>query len=268
MCNETIRFGYTHAGVFHADDVFSSALLRVIFPKIKIYRTFYPPKKKKGEIVFDIGMGEFDHHQPDNECRPNGVPYASFGKLWRKFGTRVMTTQEGCQWMDENLVQVIDNTDCTGQSNPLSSAISSMNLSWNEDREMEDDRFFEAVDIAEKILKSYIRNYENKQVAKQAVMSAYNLSDKNLVILNRYMPYNEVLTLTEAKFVAYPSLRGGWSVQCIKDIYTGKPKQPLPVEWTDPQNTINGLTFCHNGLFLATFIDKMSLIEAIKTISW
>lgn len=265
MCNE-IRFGYTHSGVFHADDVFSSALLRVIFPKITICRTFYPPKKKKGEIVFDIGMGEFDHHQPDNEVRPNGVPYASFGKLWRKFGSRVMTTEEGCQWMDENLVQIIDNTDNTGQNNPLSSAISSLNLSWNEDRELEDQRFFEAVDIAEKILRSYIRNFENKQLGRQYVLAAYNLSDKNLVVLDRYIPYNEVLTLSDAKFVAYPSLRGGWSVQCVKDYYTGHSKQDLPVEWTDPENKVKGLTFCHTGLFLATFTDKKSLIEAVNSL--
>ncbi len=37
-------------------------------------------------IVFDIGRGQYDHHQRDSRVRENGVPYAAFGLLWEKFG--------------------------------------------------------------------------------------------------------------------------------------------------------------------------------------
>ena len=50
----------THSGKFHADDVFSSALLKIINPNIKIIRAFDVPKDFDG-IVFDIGCGKFDH---------------------------------------------------------------------------------------------------------------------------------------------------------------------------------------------------------------
>ena len=55
-----IKYGFTHAGVFHADDVFSAALLTYLFPDIEIKRGFKADNNFDG-IVFDIGFGEFDH---------------------------------------------------------------------------------------------------------------------------------------------------------------------------------------------------------------
>lgn len=75
----------THGGKFHADDVFSAALLRLLRPDIRIHRGFQVPEAFEG-LVFDIGLGPFDHHQQDAPVRENGVPYAAFGLLWREFG--------------------------------------------------------------------------------------------------------------------------------------------------------------------------------------
>lgn len=68
--------GFTHAGKFHADDVFATALLQIVRPDIKITRGFVVPDDFDG-IVYDIGFGMFDHHQEPRETRPNGVPYAA-----------------------------------------------------------------------------------------------------------------------------------------------------------------------------------------------
>ncbi|MFI5220438.1 MAG: MYG1 family protein, partial [Bacteroidia bacterium] len=43
----------THGGKFHADDVFSAALLKILNPQINIVRTFQVPDGFNG-IVFDI----------------------------------------------------------------------------------------------------------------------------------------------------------------------------------------------------------------------
>ena len=77
--------GFTHAGKFHADDVFATALLQIVRPDIKITRGFVVPDDFDG-IVYDIGFGMFDHHQEPRETRPNGVPYAALGLLWRGLG--------------------------------------------------------------------------------------------------------------------------------------------------------------------------------------
>ena len=75
----------THAGKFHADDVFSAALLRILKPGVEIRRVYQVPEGFDG-LAFDIGWGEFDHHQAGAPVRPNGVPYAAFGLLWREYG--------------------------------------------------------------------------------------------------------------------------------------------------------------------------------------
>ena len=59
--------GFTHAGKFHADDVFATALLQILRPDIKITRGFVVPDDFDG-IVYDIGFGMFDHHQEPREC--------------------------------------------------------------------------------------------------------------------------------------------------------------------------------------------------------
>ena len=60
---------YTHTGVFHADETFACALLRVLTPSLKIERVFKEPETiSENEIVIDIGGGRFDHHQSE------GVP--------------------------------------------------------------------------------------------------------------------------------------------------------------------------------------------------
>ena len=59
---------FTHSGKFHADDVFSYALLLYLNPAITITRGNKVPKDFDG-IVFDIGRGKYDHHQKDSRIR-------------------------------------------------------------------------------------------------------------------------------------------------------------------------------------------------------
>ena len=52
---------FTHGGKFHANDVFSTALLKILRPDIKVTRGFVVPDNFDG-IVYDVGGGMFDHH--------------------------------------------------------------------------------------------------------------------------------------------------------------------------------------------------------------
>ena len=47
--------GFTHAGKFHADDVFATALLQILRPDIKITRGFVVPDDFDG-IVYDLSL--------------------------------------------------------------------------------------------------------------------------------------------------------------------------------------------------------------------
>ena len=72
----------THNGRFHADDVFSAALLKILNPQIHIERKNSVPEGYPG-LVFDLGDGQFDHHGARSQFRENGVQYASFGLFWK-----------------------------------------------------------------------------------------------------------------------------------------------------------------------------------------
>ena len=69
---------FTHSGKFHADDVFSAALLLYLNPEITITRGSRVPEDFDG-IVFDIGRGRYDHHQKDSRVRENGIAMPHLG---------------------------------------------------------------------------------------------------------------------------------------------------------------------------------------------
>ena len=117
--------GFTHGGKFHADDVFATALLQIVRPDIRITRGFTVPDDFDG-IVYDVGLGMFDHHQEPRETRPNGVPYAAFGLLWRVLGPGLVGENQA-RLVDENLIQPLDLHDNTGEQNSLCDAIGFFN---------------------------------------------------------------------------------------------------------------------------------------------
>ena len=59
--------GFTHAGKFHADDVFATALLQILRPDIKITRGFVVPDDFDG-IVYDA-KAIFLHFQHQKLCK-------------------------------------------------------------------------------------------------------------------------------------------------------------------------------------------------------
>ena len=74
----------THGGIFHADEVFGTIILSKVMDNIVLARTFKVPEDIADDvIVYDIGGGDFDHHQlGGNGTRADGIPYASCGLLW------------------------------------------------------------------------------------------------------------------------------------------------------------------------------------------
>ena len=128
---------FTHGGKFHADDIFSSALLLYLNPEIQITRGNQVPEEyampdepeEYDGIVFDIGRGAYDHHQKDSRVRENGIPYAAFGLLWEELGTEILG-EELAEKFDESFVQPLDQNDNTGEKNELASLIGSFNPAW------------------------------------------------------------------------------------------------------------------------------------------
>ena len=117
--------GFTHGGVFHADDVFATALLKLLNPEYTWQRGDVVPPDFDG-IIYDIGGGAFDHHQEGARVRENGIPFAAFGLVWEKYGSLFLNSKNAAAF-DEEFVQVIDLTDNIGKRNPVSTVIHDMN---------------------------------------------------------------------------------------------------------------------------------------------
>ena len=109
----------THSGKFHVDDILSTIFLSKILEKVILLRV--PGVEDiniKDKLVYDIGFGEFNHHQKNrNGKKENGIYFSSIGLLWQKFGKKyleklkVKNIDKTFEYMDKELIQYIDATD-------------------------------------------------------------------------------------------------------------------------------------------------------------
>ncbi|MDD4715765.1 MAG: MYG1 family protein [Oscillospiraceae bacterium] len=264
----------THGGKFHADDVFSAALLKIWNPDLKIIRAFTVPETFDG-LIFDIGWGKFDHHQKNALVRENGVPYASFGLLWEEYGERILRAgfppdqaKKEAEYFDFKFIQPLDEDDNTGCGNPIASIIESFNPNWDSDKPA-DLCFAEAVQFASVILNKKLDHMFGVQRAKELVKAALTKAKDGIVILPKFAPWKAVLAPSDAEFVIYPSQRGGFSAQIVPaDPDFPEAKQYFPLAWAgkpeEELKRISGietLRFCHNGRFL---ISTGNLEDAVK----
>lgn len=269
--NNTIneKEALTHAGSFHSDDVFGAALLTYINPNIRIRRVFEVPQNYEG-LVFDIGKGKFDHHQEDSEIRENGVPYAAFGLLWREYGAGILGEEQAREF-DESFVQPLDLSDNTGCHNVLAKMIANFNPTWEEENTISTDECFEqAKQLALTILERYIENYKAEAKGEKIVVEALSQMKDQIVVLPRCVPWKKTLTYSGAKFVVYPSNRGGYNAQGVPlatdstELVCSFPKdwRGRSLEELKKITGIAGIRFCHNAGFLAAFDNQEDAIKA------
>ena len=268
---------FTHSGKFHADDVFSSALLLYLNPEIRIIRGNKVPEDFDG-IVFDIGRGKYDHHQKDSRIRENGIPYAAFGLLWEELGAEILG-EELAQKFDESFVQPLDNNDNTGEKNELATLIGNFNPTWDA-QGGNDEAFFQAVSVAGMILENKFERYlgneradkrieEILEVHQKAVYSGEKSKEEaRILVLPEFVPCQKRLSETDIAFVIFPSNRGGYCIQPQKKEYSLNYKCSFPIEWLGLENeeliSVTGLSsagFCHKGGFLMT---TGTLEDAVK----
>uniref|UniRef100_UPI00402571BB MYG1 family protein n=1 Tax=Agathobacter sp. TaxID=2021311 RepID=UPI00402571BB len=249
---------FTHGGKFHADDVFSSALLLYINPEIVISRGNKVPEDFDG-IVFDIGRGRYDHHQKDSRVRENGVPYAAFGLLWEELGKEILG-EELAEKFDEAFVQPLDNNDNTGEKNELATLIGNFNPPWDA-KGGSDEAFFQAVSVAGMILENKFERYRGNARADQRVEQVLKGHDQKdrILVLPEFIPCQKALTETEIAFVIFPSNRGGYCIQPQKREYSMNYKCSFPSQWLGlegeelvKETGLSSAVFCHKGGFLMT----------------
>lgn len=152
----------THSGKFHADDVWATMVLDMVFPGSELIRTRDPAKIAQADFAVDVGgswdpdAGRFDHHQKGFQgARESGVVYASAGLVWKEYGARcvsliaskypapVLSDEQARQIafaIDGDLVQYLDMSDTGAAKNApggygLSAVISGFNPNWIDEQE-------------------------------------------------------------------------------------------------------------------------------------
>lgn len=271
----------THSGTMHADEVFATAFLHLYKGDLKVYRVSEVDfsKVNEGTLIYDIGRGEFDHHQTDALKRDNGITYSSIGLLWKAFGKDYL---KKCSYdnidslftgVDLDLIEAIDADDngffpkieANYKVKTLSNIIKLFNPGYKSGED-ESEQFLKAVDVAQKILYeeiTYINGKVLSDIKVKDILKDYNGTDK-YIVLDEFLPYEETILSDEKynsiMFVAFPSNRGGYTIKTLPKNSEDKTSRiPFPKEWAglvgeelEKAADIKGLKFCHSARFIAS----------------
>jgi uncharacterized UPF0160 family protein len=269
----------THAGSFHLDDLFAVAVIKTLYPEVEIVRSRNEKDFGDADFVIDVGdindpdTNRFDHHQQGGAgLRENGVPYASFGLVWKKFGREISGEDRIADLVDKKMVQPIDAADNgynmyreTKQGlSPylLDNAFKALTPTWR-DPETVDDTFAQLLPLAQEILKREIKKaqyfFEDTELVKEAYKTA---EDKRIIVLEHPMAWKSVISRKrEPVYVIHPNqMTGEWIVACVrKSPQSHENRRLLPQAWAGKRGSelekatgVEGAEACHNKRFIAT----------------
>lgn len=270
----------THDGSFHADEVFAVAALHLLGEPVEVVRTRDRDVLAGADLRVDVGFrddpasGDFDHHQRDfDQARDNGVRYASFGLVWRRYGERICGDAEVAAAVDGTLVAPVDAND-TGQQltsslldgvHPMTvnGVIGGFNARWDEDlsAEQERERFDAAVALAREILTREVSSAASGRRAGRIVADAItSAQDPRLIELPVNAPWKQALVpaAPEALFVITPK-RQGYGINAVpRELGSFDNRRDLPSAWGgldgEALAEVTGVAdavFCHAKRFLA-----------------
>lgn len=282
----------THSGTMHADEVFATAFLDLYLEDVRVFRT-NKIDEDTDALVYDIGRGEFDHHQLDAKKRDNGITYSSVGLLWERFGREFLkkynfsNVEELFLGIDKDLIEGIDADDngvfpkveAPYKVKTLPNIIKIFNPSFDSG-ENEKDQFLKAVKLAKMIFEEEVFYINGKIISDKKVTEIINNSDveKGYLYLDEYLPYEDAIINhpqgDKLFFVAFPSNRGGYAIKTISKSLEDKTARRLfPEEWAGLQDSdlervsnIPGLRFCHTGRFIVNCSDLDAMKKVLEVV--
>ena len=289
----------THTAPHHADEVFATAMLSILFP-VELFRTRDQDVINNTDaIVYDIG-GEFnparrrfDHHQKGfSKARPGGITYASAGLIWHEYGVRIVKklgeakgvddgmALEVVSYVDNALIRGVDARDNgqgeKGDSMSVSSVISTYNALWDEDEDA-DSCFISACDIAGAILKREIKVAISSIHGQKLVKEQIKAANGKVLVMDKFIGgwpeavlTSDNLNAANLLFAVFPAVDGNWNVQAIpptiKDMMAQR--KPFPEGWRGLRDEefvrasgVETAIFCHTAGFFAVAKTKEDAIS-------
>lgn len=229
-----ITDAYTHSGYFHTDDVVATAFLLMLNPLIKVHRVKDIDEEVKcceEKIVYDIGLGKYDHHQDNRQINTYGYPYSAFGLLWEDYGRELLEIkgfkkiEEGFLRFRDEIVSKIDQGDNCGYADvPCfyeNVVINNFNSKWyesNNDANFQDKQFNKAVEYASLLLDNWLRKtyslVEMSETEQRILNDALDNSENGIVILKENIPWRNYVNKDDqrVKIIINKNPRGGYNV--------------------------------------------------------
>lgn len=281
----------THSGSFHADDLFACAVLAYYHEQKRIKYTFIRTRDEdvinSGDIVVDVGAvynpdtERYDHHQIGGAGkRENGIPYASFGLVWKKYGPLLCDNAEQVEDIDRRLVQPIDAIDngisisesieCGLYDYGIHGIVSAYETTWKEssNTQLQYQNFIELVSFFKNIIEREVKRSSDRFELLTIIKDAYDTAQEKSII---EIPYHVGIgplmqVLGEAPEVQYIIARSGdnWKALALrKEACSFESRTPFPQSWAGKRNEelqkiteVADALFCHNALFQVVAASK------------
>jgi len=296
ITNKKIKI-ITHNGDFHADEIFAVAVVTLFLgdTPYKIIRSRDIKIISQGDFVVDVGdvynsaKNKFDHHQTiNNNIRANGIPYASFGLVWKKFGVKLSGSKYAANVIEKRLVLPIDAVD--NGVDVFSKTVKDivpytihniLKIFCPIEKEKITEQKFniafkKMVKLAQKILLYEIQQARNENKHRKYIEQAYQRAkDKRIIIINGDYLYREIITrFKEPLFIVKPDKNNDqWKVRVIRDnpYSSFENRKDLPQNWAGKRDAelvketgVKDAIFCHKNLFVAVAKSKEGAIELAK----
>ncbi|MDP2641950.1 MAG: MYG1 family protein, partial [bacterium] len=224
-----------------------------------------------------------DHHMPEGAgTRENGIPYASFGLVWKEFGEKLAGGKREAEIIDKHLIQTIDAYD-NGvavseyifkgvKEYTIGDFFNSYMTSIGTNSDVLYKIFMENVEIAKGLLSREILRAKERAIGEDIVIKHYeNSSDKRLVELPREgLPWESLANFPEPLYVLYPRRDGHWGIRAISDITKpfGYCRKPLPAQWAgkaggelQKATGVPDAIFVHSKRFMAAAMNKEAALK-------
>lgn len=286
-------YAYTHIGIFHADEVFSSAVLMNLGYEVQRIPDCDVERIKagmlSGDVMFDVGR-EFDGHRFFDHHQDRSITKSSFGLIWDKFGLEFIRT------FDENLSEIeskriaefvanefvgeVDAVDVSASllqmrgvpAGHVSRVIGSLNASDPADQ---NSAFVIARMFAEVALGGIVRSAiaRQKEMGRIVEIAVSQISDCDRWV---YIGKGSRFTIdaladddrfAELQFVIFSDeFRNDIKLQCLPPSLRARSAQrnPIPVEWLEDKP--KGCKFVHQGRWIASFDTVENAINSIALI--
>jgi uncharacterized UPF0160 family protein len=279
----------THNTGFHMDDLFAVATLLLIYPDAEVVRTRDEESISKADFVVDTGgvsdakKGRFDHHQPGGAGeRENGIPYASFGLVWREFGERLAGSTEAAQIMDQKLCMPIDALDngveiytyhFDGVKEYTLRDYIYAKSGDPETPEGMDKAFTDMLAVAQDAIRREIDLTKVLVKDLNEVRRIYDASlDKRIIMIPEQIAWKQALIPTEAQFVISERLDGKWGTRAVPaKIGSFEVKKQFPDMWAGKKDEeltaasgVQDAVFCHSKHWLCVAKSKEGALELAR----